>query len=285
MIMQAAARWRVAAPRSLLAARRLEASWAVRQRPASGGAGHAVLTARGEAWRVDEATHGGGFDPVAPFLPAGYPATTRAGYGSYAALQFAAYTCSSACGVLSTRVLLTAVGVGDGAAAPLAAAANWAIKDGLGMLGGVAFAAGWAKSLDARPRQWRLRSSVALDAASLVELAALPAFPGYFVPIAGLANVAKNVSYLAASASRAAIHQSLSSRADASNLADLTAKAGSQTIAASLCGLALGVCASNAVGGDAVAIWPAWAALSGAHLTATYLSQSPGVRDLLRRDP
>ena len=71
------------------------------------------------------------------------------------------------------------------------------------MLGGVAFASIWSGALDARPRRWRLRSSVALDAAAaLVELAALPAFPQYFVPIAGLANVAKNISYLAASASR-----------------------------------------------------------------------------------
>ena len=179
----------------------------VLQRPAESGSAYEAYSGRGGGWAVAKSEEA--FNPVAPFLPAGVPSTVTEGYGQYAALQFLAYTFSSACGVLSTRVLLTAVGVGDGAAAPLAAAANWAIKDGLGMLGGVAFAATWSTSLDARPRQWRLRSSAALDAASLVELAALPAFPQYFVPIAGLANVAKNVSYLAASASRAAIHQSL----------------------------------------------------------------------------
>ena len=243
----------------------------VLQRPAESGSSYTKFDANdGGAWRVEKVEKR--FNPVEPFLPAGFPTTVTPGYGTYAALQFAAYTCSSACGVLSTRVLLTAVGVGDGAAAPLAAAANWAIKDGLGMLGGVAFAATWSNSLDARPRQWRLRSSAALDLASLVELAALPAFPQYFVPIAGLANVAKNVSYLAASASRAAIHQSLSARSDASNLADLTAKTGSQTIVASLCGLALGVAASNACGAEASNVWPAWAALSACHLGCTYAS-------------
>jgi len=210
--------------------------------------------------------------PLAPFLPAGYPQSVKDGYGTYALLQFAGFACSSAGGVLSTRVLLTAVGVGDASAAPLAAAANWAVKDGLGMLGGVAFASIWSGALDARPRRWRLRSSVALDAAALVELAALPAFPQYFVPIAGLANVAKNISYLAASASRAAIHRALSNRQGAANLGDLTAKSGSQTIVASLVGLGLGVGVSNACGGDVTTVWPAWAALSATHLTCTWLS-------------
>jgi len=113
---------------------------------------------------------------------------------------------------------------------------------------------------------------VALDAAALVELAALPAFPQYFVPIAGLANVAKNISYLAASASRAAIHRALSNRQGAANLGDLTAKSGSQTIVASLVGLGLGVGVSNACGGDVTTVWPAWAALSATHLTCTWLS-------------
>ena len=48
-----------------------------------------------------------------------------------------------------------------------------------------------------------MRSAVALDTATLLELVALPLFPQAFVLVAGAANVAKNVSFLAASASRA----------------------------------------------------------------------------------
>ena len=132
----------------------------------------------------------------------------------------------------------------------------------------MAFASIWRA--DARPRRWRLRSSVAPDAAALVEPPT--SFPQYFVPIAGLANVAKNISYLAASASRAAIHRALSNRQGAANLGDLTAKSGSQTIVASLVGLGLGVGVSNACGGDVTTVWPAWAALSATHLTCTWLS-------------
>ena len=210
----------------------------VLQRPTEAGTAYERFETTENAWSSTKHNESQPWKrPLAPFLPAGYPQSVEDGYGTYALLQFAGFACSSAGGVLSTRVLLTAVGVGDASAAPLAAAANWAVKDGLGMLGGVAFASIWSGALDARPRRWRLWSSVALDAAALVELAALPAFPQYFVPIAGLANVAKNISYLAASASRAAIHRALSNRQGAANLGDLTAKSGSQTIVASLVGL------------------------------------------------
>ena len=243
-----------AASRKTISRRALSTRRVVLQRPTEAGAptsaSNTTTMVRNQAQREPalEATAGA--------LPAGgLPPVVKDGYGTYALLQFAGFACSSAGGVLSTRVLLTAVGVGGRAsAAPLAAAANWAVKDGLGMLGGVAFASIWSGALDARPRRWRLRSSVALDAAALVELAALPAFPQYFVPIAGLANVAKNISYLAASASRAAIHRALSNRQGAANLGDLTAKSGSQTIVASLVGLGLGVGVSNACGGDVTTV-------------------------------
>lgn len=99
-------------------------------------------------------------------------------------------------------------------------------------------------------------TAVALDASILLEVLT-PLVPALFLPMASAANVGaspppptrdffpcsglltvlacagKNVSWLAASASRAGIHASL---AVSDNLADVTAKTGSQTIAASLLG-------------------------------------------------
>ena len=77
---------------------------------------------------------------------------------------------------------------------------------------------------DADPRYWRFVSSLALDASTLLELLS-PLAPGCFLPIASVANVGKNVSFLSASASRAALHLAL---AREGNLADVTAKTGSQ---------------------------------------------------------
>ncbi|EEY58145.1 uncharacterized protein PITG_00760 [Phytophthora infestans T30-4] len=92
-------------------------------------------------------------------------------------------------------------------AIPTAAAVNRVLRDGLG--------------------QWRITSSVALDVAVLGEILT-PLAPGSFLVIASLTNVAKNVAWLSASATRAGFHNSFVIR---ENLADVTAKTGPQGIA------------------------------------------------------
>ena len=80
-------------------------------------------------------------------------------------------------------------------------------------------------------------ASLSMSFASLLEMST-PLAPSYFLPIASVANVGKNISFLAASASRAAIHRSFAIK---ENLADITAKAGSQSILSSTIGTAIGV--------------------------------------------
>ncbi len=176
------------------------------------------------------------------FLPKGYPNSVRDGYVRYAAGTGLGTMLSSAGGVLSLQSLLVAIGMGAGAI-PLAATLNWIIKDGLGQLGGVLFASAVNNKFDAEPKRWRFIASTALEFSSFLELLT-PLAPQYFLPIAAVANIGKNVSCLAASASRAAIHQSF---AVSENLADVTAKAGSQTILCSTMGtgmltIALPIC-------------------------------------------
>lgn len=122
----------------------------------------------------------------------------------------------------------------------MAGALNWVLKDGIGQLGGVWFAsrmsqAGSAK-FDADPKKWRMVAALSLDAATLLEIVS-PLVPSAMVlPIASVANIGKNIGFLTASASRAALHQSLAIRG---NLADVTAKSGSQSLAAGLLGTTL----------------------------------------------
>jgi hypothetical protein len=100
-------------------------------------------------------------------------------------------------------------------------------------------------------------SAYALDLATFIEILT-PLVPFLFLPLASVANIglffpcvvcfrfnssllmslscfftAKNIAWLSASSTRAAIHRSLIRQ---ENMADVTAKAGSQTIAASLVG-------------------------------------------------
>ena len=112
-------------------------------------------------------------------------------------------------------------------------------------------------------------SSLAMDSACALELLA-PAFPVLFIPIASVANVGKNISWLAASASRAAIHNSF---VRSSNLADITAKSGSQSMVASLLGTSLGIFVSTQLGSEwGLHTLGAFGGLSAIHLTFTYLS-------------
>jgi len=194
-------------------------------------------------------------------LPKGYPGAVAPSYANYAVWTALGSAASSAAGVLSMQALLHAVGAGMGAV-PLAAALQWVIKDGLGQLGGVLFVSFVNTRFDSDAKRWRMASALALEASTLLEVLT-PAFPALFLPLAAVANAGKNISMLSASATRAGIHQSLST---AGNLADVTAKAGSQTVAASLAGTSLGIAMSPLVGSATPAVLAAWSVLALVHI-------------------
>mmetsp|Transcript_6801 Transcript_6801/g.9930 ORF Transcript_6801/g.9930 Transcript_6801/m.9930 type:complete len:476 (-) Transcript_6801:125-1552(-) len=177
------------------------------------------------------------------FLPANYPKSVADGYGRFASYCFIASVAGSASMVLSTQTLLLAIGVfgQQTSASIMAGALNWVLKDGIGQLGGIGFASFMGRStsqFDANPKYWRMVAALSLDAATLLEITS-PLVPSNLVlPIASVANIGKNIGFLTASASRAALHQAL---AKTGNLGDVTAKAGSQSMAASLFGTALGI--------------------------------------------
>ena len=211
---------------------------------------------------------------ITHFLPARYPDSVADGYARFAGLGFCASIAGSAAMVLSTQTLLLAVGVVGSAhqASIMAGALNWVLKDGIGQLGGVWFAsrmsrAGSAK-FDADPKTWRIVAAVCLDGATLLEILS-PLVPPFLVlPIASVANIGKNIGFLTASASRAALHQSM---AISGNLADLTAKAGSQSLAASLVGTAVGIGLSPVLG-DVTNFALGFICLSAVHQGCNYAS-------------
>lgn len=206
------------------------------------------------------------------FLPANYPASVADGYARFASYCFVASVAGSAGMVLSTQTLLLAVGVvgSSGQASILAGAINWVIKDGVGQLGGVLFASKMSQSqrFDASPKRWRMVAALSLDAATLLEIACPIVSTFWVLPLASVANIGKNIGFLTASASRAALHQSLALK---QNLADVTAKSGSQSIAASLIGTTLGIGLSPILG-DVTHFALGFVGLSAIHLGCNYLS-------------
>lgn len=199
------------------------------------------------------------------FLPRDPTSSVTRDYFPYVKWHFFGSIASSAAGVLSMQSLLYAIGLGAGSI-PTAAAVNWVLKDGLGQFGGVMFASLVNNRYDADPKRWRMASAVALDAAVLVEILT-PMFPAYFLPMASIANVSKNISWLSASATRAGFHNSFALR---ENLADITAKSGSQSIAASIAGTGLGILISQLTEASTPHVFGAFMVLSALHLGSLY---------------
>ncbi|KAJ0401524.1 hypothetical protein ATCC90586_003543 [Pythium insidiosum] len=199
------------------------------------------------------------------FLPRDFRRSVTPDYFPYAKWYFVGTVASAASGVLSMQSLLYAIGLGAGSI-PTAAAINWVLKDGLGQFGGVMFASIVNNRYDADPKRWRVASALSLDLAGLIEILT-PLFPAYFLPMASLGNVAKNISWLSASATRAGFHNSFAIR---ENLADLTAKAGSQAIASSIIGTGLGIAISSLTGASTTHVLGAFVALSAAHQFSVY---------------
>jgi Vitamin B6 photo-protection and homoeostasis len=187
---------------------------------------------------------------VSHFLPVGYPRTVAPYYREYALHTLIASIAGSASMVLSTQSLLLAIGVvGATQAGILAGAINWVLKDGLSQAGAILWTSVAARNYDEHPKTWRMVAALALDIATAIELATplLTETRGAVLAAACAAGTLKNIGFLTASASRATIHQALTH--NGRNLADVTAKAGSQSIAAGLLGTSLGLAASHMLQG------------------------------------
>lgn len=204
------------------------------------------------------------------FLPEHYPDSVGPNFARYSAWLLIQNSVGSAAYVLSTHALLTSLGVGVAAAAPLAATVNWVLKDGLGSLGMIVYAArgGGAARFDGDAKVTKWRADVLFNVGVLLELLT-PLVPTLFLPLASLANVAKGVGGLAAGASKAALHRALARR---DNLGDVTAKLYSQGIAAYLIGMGGGIALSHLAatsGAGGAAVLAAFGALTTVHLAAS----------------
>ncbi|XP_037111868.1 RUS1 family protein C16orf58 homolog isoform X1 [Syngnathus acus] len=207
--------------------------------------------------REDESrgnSFGGLFKSV--FLPQGYPESVSGDYLQYQFWDTVQAFSSSLSGTLATQASLRGVGVGKQEATVAAATVTWLLRDGTGMLGRIVFA--WLKGYISALRlsvrggkrtrvifvngasvlgtSWTLRprnGDILNDFAMFMEILA-PFFPAWFTLIACTSGLFKAVVGVAGGATRAALtaHQA---RRD--NMADISAKDGSQETLVNLAGL------------------------------------------------
>ncbi|KAE9592092.1 hypothetical protein Lal_00013001 [Lupinus albus] len=142
---------------------------------------------------------------------------------------------SSALQVLATQAMFTAIGVGFSSSLPSAAALNWVLKDGLGRLSRCIYTASLASAFDTNLKRVRFSTSVIFVTSIGLELLT-PTFPRYFLLLATIANIAKQISLACYLATRSSVHQSF---AIIDNLGEISAKAQIQTVCFDILGLML----------------------------------------------
>ncbi|XP_062294908.1 RUS1 family protein C16orf58 homolog [Scomber scombrus] len=167
------------------------------------------------------------------FLPQGYPESVSEDYLQYQFWDTVQAFSSSLSGTLATQASLKGVGVGNQEATVAAATVTWLLRDGTGMLGRILFAWKKGSKLDSEAKKWRLFADVLNDIAMFMEILA-PFFPPFFTMIVCTAGIFKSIVGVAGGATRAAltVHQA---RRD--NMADISAKDGSQETLVNLAGL------------------------------------------------
>ncbi|KAJ1941020.1 hypothetical protein FBU59_003628, partial [Linderina macrospora] len=200
-------------------------------------------------------------------MPADYKNTVTPEYIPYTKWQFIHNVFGAASGVLSTQAMLYAMGLGAGSL-PLSAAINWVIKDGFGQLGGVVYATLVGQRFDSDPKHQRFWSTVWLQCATWLEMLT-PLVPHLFLVIGSVANVGKNISWLAIFATKASVNRNFCRK---ENLGDVTAKFGSQATAAGLLGTATGVLIGATMDGSMYTLLIAFVPLSLISLWANHIS-------------
>ncbi|KAL8266234.1 hypothetical protein R6Q59_003578 [Mikania micrantha] len=164
-----------------------------------------------------------------------FPREISDNYVEYVKWKFLHRVFSSALQVLATQAMFRAIGIGYAGSLPSAAALNWVLKDGLGRLSRCIYTASLASAFDTNLKRVRFSTSVVFSLSIGIELMT-PAFPQYFLLLASIANIAKQISLACYLATGTAVHRSF---AIADNLGEVSAKAQIQTVCFDNLGLVL----------------------------------------------
>jgi hypothetical protein len=178
------------------------------------------------------------------FLPIGYPHSVDDTYLTYQLYDGLQGLCSYFRGVVSTKAVLEATGVGNVDATAYSAALQWALRDGTGMVGGLVFSYSCSPQFDTHVKEFRLFADVINDVALSLDMVA-PYFGrsgryGYYTLwILSASTLCKTMCGMSAGATKGRISQHFARHNG--NMADLTAKESTQETLVSLLGMIGGI--------------------------------------------
>lgn len=202
------------------------------------------------------------------FLPQGYPDSVSSDYLHYQFWDSVQAYCSNIAGALSLQATLTGLGVGEATATPLAATLTWLLKDGSGMISSIAFAYWRGTQLDCNSKQWRLFADVANDASHFLKLVA-PLLPVPFIAVMCFSDVMRSLVGVAGGATRAAFS---SHQARSDNMADVSAKDGSQETMVNFAALITSITILPYITSNLMVTWLTFLLCIVLHLLTNYLA-------------
>ena len=172
------------------------------------------------------------------FLPLGFPHSVDPSYLPYQWYDSLQGLCSYLRGVVSTSAVLTAAGVGNAEATAMGAAMTWAMKDGLGMMGGLGFSYVASPYFDAYVLEFRLFADIINNVALTLDMMAPLVPSSCLLALMSLSTLSKTMCGMSAGATKSSITCHLALEG---NMADLNAKEGTQETLVSLVGMMMGV--------------------------------------------
>jgi hypothetical protein len=214
------------------------------------------------------------------FLPVGWPGSVTTDYAQYQVMDTLQALCSYLRGILTTRAVLSGLGVGDSTKSVLSSTVIWVLKDGASLLTGLVYSSLHASSADADPKFYRLVADVSNDIALTVELFAPIACmwwdvdgdggrsrDGAFFLMICLANSLKAICGVSAGCVRVILTQHF---AKTHNAADVNAKESTQETFVTLLGIIAGSYLLAPLDSDPTLLWAVFGVLTLLHVWANW---------------
>ncbi|KAK3626557.1 hypothetical protein LTR56_019727 [Elasticomyces elasticus] len=171
------------------------------------------------------------------FLPAGYPHSVTDDYLEYQIYDSLQAFASSIASLLSSRAVLSSIGVGSATASPTAALLLSILQDSVGRIATILFADRFGTALEPECKMYRLLADVLNDIAFILDVLS-PVFPkGVRVVVLSLSSVLRALCGVAAGSAKASLSAHF---AKWGNLGELNAKDSSQETVISLMGMMVG---------------------------------------------
>jgi hypothetical protein len=182
------------------------------------------------------------------FLPIGYPHSVDPTYLEYQLFDSLQGLCSYLRSVVSSSAVLKASGVGNATVTAMSAAMAWALRDGIGMVGGLLFSYVASDLFDTHVKEFRLFADIINDFAMALDMLApyaAAAPQGWTMCILSVSTICKTMCGMSAGATKGRITQHFSR----ANMADLTAKESTQETLVCLLGMIGGMVLAHFLNG------------------------------------